>query len=149
MLYVLIAAGVLIVAGLAYYAGQLLWQVKAQEQQKLEKKEKRLNYITDSIKHIAKAMKAEQCEYSEGVLRIWVLLDHFNKEQVEPKNYLELYPGFASLYDVIKDMPTHEARKKLKKQEIMKMDMTRWRAETEHKDQIDADLDKLLLQFSD
>jgi len=78
MWYAIIALAVLVVAGLAFYAGQLLWKVKAQKEAQLEEQQKKLTYLTDSISHLAKAMHAKQCEYSEGVLRIRVLLDHYN-----------------------------------------------------------------------
>lgn len=148
MLYFFIAIGVILVAGLAFYAGQLLWQLKQQNQVQQEQKDKRLKYLTDSISLIAKAMKEEQCELSEGVLRIWVLLDHYNSEQEQPKDYPALYPGFASLYEVIKDMPTHEARKKQGKQERFKMDVTRWDAEKEHNEQITVDIGKIIEEFN-
>lgn len=147
MWYVLIALAVLIVVGLAFYAGQLLWKVKAQNEAVAAEKEKKQKYLTDSISHIAKAMKEKQCEYSEGVLRIWVLLDHYNRAQSEPKNYPEVYPGFAKLYDVVKDMPTHEARKKFSKKDIFKMDTQRWEAEKQYEQQIDTDLDVLMKEF--
>jgi len=147
MWYLIISVAALVVAGLGFYAGQLLWQVKQQKIQQEQELEKRLDYISHSIIHIAKAMQAEQCDYSEGVLRIWVLLDHFNKERVDPEDYTKLYPGFANLYDVIKDMPTHDARKKYQKKEIHKLDLKRWRAEKEFGEQIESDLERLLKEF--
>ena len=93
-------------------------------------------------------MQAEQCEVSEGVLRIWVLLGHYNKDAEQPKDYDNVYSGFANLYKVIKDMPTHDARKKLGKQERFKMDVARWDAEKEFAEQIKKDLELLLTEFS-
>jgi len=148
MWYVIIAIAFIVVAGLAFYAGQLIWKVKQQNQQQQAEKDKRIKYLTDSIGHIGKAMQAEQCEVSDGVLRIWVLLDHYNSEQEPKKDYNSLYTGFASLYNVIKDMPTHEARKKLGKQERFKMDVQRWDAEKEFGEQIKLDLEKLLAEFA-
>lgn len=148
MWYFLIALAFIVVIALAYYAGQLLWQLKAQQQNQESEKQKRIDYIVDSVSHIAKAMKAEQCEFSEGVLRIWVLLEHYCSDQSEPKDYQHLYPGFYALYEVIKDMPTHEARKKVNKKELFKLDSKRWKAEKDHQEQINADLDKLLAEFS-
>lgn len=148
MWYVIIALAFVLVAGLAYYAGQLLWKVKQQEKAQQDKREKRVKYLTDSIGHIAKAMQAEQCEMSEGVLRIWVLLEHYNRELTTPTDYNSIYPGFLGLYDVIKDMPTHDARKKLGKQERFKMDVERWDAEKEFGEQIKKDLEQVLVEFS-
>ncbi|GAB2999288.1 DUF2489 domain-containing protein [Psychrosphaera aestuarii] len=147
MWYALITIAVLVVSGLAFYAGQLLWKVKAQEEAQKQEKSKKLTYITESVSHIAKAMHAKQCEYSEGVLRIWVLLDHYNAAQTAPKDYKALYPGFANLYEVVKDMPTHEARKKFSKKEIFEMDTKRWDAEKEFEQQIETDLEVLLKEF--
>ena len=147
-MYIVITLAVLVIIVLAYYAGTLIWQVKEQQQNKSAEQAKRLKYITDSIFHIAKAMQAEQCESSEGVLRIWVLLEHYNKEQAEPKLYKEIYPGYAALYNEIKDMPTHEARKKFSKKEILKLDLERMDAEQKHAEQITLDTNQLLIEFN-
>ncbi len=147
MWYLIIAAAIIVVAGLAFYAGQLLWKVEAVKKTQQLEKQKKLTYITDSISHIAKAMSAKQCEYSEGVLRIWVLLDHHNAAQTPGKDYKSLYPGFAGLYEVVKDMPTHEARKKFSKKEINEMDAVRIQGEKDFEQQIEADLIVLLEDF--
>ena len=84
-----IIVGAVIIAGLAFYAGTLLWRVQqqrlAQQQQaaqlQQQKAEKAL-YLRDSIILICKAMREEQCELSEGSLRLWVLLDHLVPERV-------------------------------------------------------------------
>lgn len=148
MWYAVIVVAVLIVIGLAYYAGQLLWQVQDQKKQQQAKLDKRITYLTDSIKHIALAMQAEQCEYSEGVLRIWVLLEHFKRDTQLNVDYSALYPGFAGLHEIIKDMPTHEARKKLTKKDLAKMDMTRWQAEQKLEQQISEDVTKIIEEFA-
>lgn len=148
MWYLIVTIAVIIVAGLAFYAGQLLWQVQEQKKQQQSKLAKRITYLTDSIRHIAQAMKAEQCEYSEGVLRIWVLLEHYKRDTGSTADFTEAYPGFAGLYEVIKDMPTHEARKRLEKKERAKLDMKRWRAEEKFSDEIDKDIEQLLVVFA-
>lgn len=148
MWYVVSAIAIIVVFGLAYYAGQLLWQVKQKTLIEQAQKQKRLDYVTSSILHIGRAMQADQCEFSEGVLRVWVLLEHFNSEQNTPKQYSDIYPGFAKLYEVIKDMPTHDARKKLGKQERHKLDLERWKAEKEFEQEIRQDVDSIVEQFS-
>lgn len=147
-MYIIITLAVLIIIALSYYAGTLIWQVKAQEKTKSAEHTKRITYITDSIFHIARAMQAEQCESSEGVLRIWVLLEHYNKEQTEPKLYQEIYPGYSALYNEIKDMPTHEARKKFSKKDILKLDLERMDAEQKHAEKITLDTVQLLVEFN-
>lgn len=146
-MYIIITLAVVILAALSYYAGTLIWRVKQQEKTTTADKNKRLDYITDSICHIAKAMQAEQCEASEGVLRIWVLLEHYNKDQAEPKIYQDVYPGYWSLYSDIKDMPTHEARKKFNKKEILKLDLDRMEAEQKYAEQVAVDTNQLLTEF--
>ncbi|NVK24657.1 MAG: DUF2489 domain-containing protein [Gammaproteobacteria bacterium] len=147
MWYAIIALAFVLVAALAFYAGQLLWKVKQQQQAQQQERAKKIKYLTDSIGHIAKAMDAEQCEISEGVLRIWVLLDHYKQQTAGDQNYQELYKGFASLYEVIKDMPTHDARKKLGKQERFNLDVRRWDAEKEFAELIKQDLQSILEAF--
>ena len=79
-----IIVAVAIVAGLAFYAGKLLFQLKVQKEQQQAQLEKlkakaleRNAKIADSINLIARAMKEKQCEYSEGCLRIWVLMSQY------------------------------------------------------------------------
>ncbi len=83
-LIIAIVNGAAIIAGLAFYAGQLLYKVNAQnkliakkqaehEQKLAASKATRNAKLADSIHLIARAMNEEQCEFSEGCLRIWVL----------------------------------------------------------------------------
>ncbi|KZN64079.1 DUF2489 domain-containing protein [Pseudoalteromonas luteoviolacea] len=148
--------GALIVAGLAFYAGKLLWQLKVQKEtiaklqaeqtEKLEKsRQERNGKLADSINLIAKAMKQKQCEYSEGCLRVWVLISQYSFD--EEVSLETTYPGVYEMYDEVKEMPTHDARKKYSKKEIFKMDTKRWRAEERLESQILKDCDKLLSEF--
>ncbi|AOT06652.1 DUF2489 domain-containing protein [Pseudoalteromonas luteoviolacea] len=148
--------GALIVAGLAFYAGKLLWQLKVQKDtiaklkeeqvKKLEKsRQERNGKLADSINLIAKAMKQKQCEYSEGCLRVWVLISQYSFDSEVTLE--QTYPGVFEMYDEVKEMPTHDARKKYSKKEIFKMDTQRWRAEERLEEQILKDCDKLLQEF--
>jgi hypothetical protein len=51
------------------------------------------------------------------------------------------------MYEEVKDMPTHESRKKYSKKEIFKMDKQRWRAEERLEDIIMKDCEKLANEF--
>jgi len=148
--------GALIIAGLSFYAGKLIWQVKAQneliakkraehEAEQKKKRQERNAKLADSINIIAKAMNQKQCEYSEGCLRIWVLISQYSFEKVI--NLEETYPGIHQMYEVVKDMPTHDARKKYSKKEIFKMDTERWRAEERFEKDILKDCEKLISEF--
>lgn len=143
--------GALIIAGLSFYLGRLLTQIKHNQAQQALKvtqhNDKRNKTLSESIYTIAWAMRDGQCEYSEGCLRVWVLLDHY-VEQNKPDQTL-LYPGIFALYDKIKDMPTHEARKKLKSKALMQMDKQRLSFEDEYKSLIKTDITGLLERFGD
>ncbi|MEO2268762.1 DUF2489 domain-containing protein [Pseudoalteromonas pernae] len=148
-----IIIGTLIIAGLAFYAGRLLWQVREQNrlvekkrEQYAQKRAARNAKLSDSINLIAKAMKEGQCEYSEGCLRVWVLMSQY---QFEQEVTLESeYPGVFAMYEAVKDLPTHEARKKYSKKEIFKQDSARWRKEQELEEQILKDSAKLVQEFA-
>ncbi|CCQ10426.1 Periplasmic/membrane protein associated with DUF414 [Pseudoalteromonas luteoviolacea B = ATCC 29581] len=154
--YIAIVVAVIIVLALAFYAGRLLWQVKAQRekiakqkakaQAELSKKrEERNAKLGDSINLLARAMKEKQCEYSEGCLRVWVLLSQYAFET--ERELQSEFQGVFKMYDEVKDMPTHDARKKYSKKEIFKMDSQRWKAEERLENEILIDCDKLISEF--
>jgi hypothetical protein len=142
---ILLLLAAVIVAGLAFYAGTLLWQLqqqaKARQQQLAEKQQS----LRDSITLICKAMREQQCELSEGALRVWVLLDHLAPERLPDPELA--YPGFYQMYQVVKDMPTHKARKAQPPELTEQQDKVRLTAEQELKDFILADAAALLKRF--
>lgn len=144
-LLAVIIAGSLIVAALAFYAGSLLRQLQQQSQQLQQKKAEKEQYLRDSITLICKAMLEQQCELSEGALRLWVLLDHLvPQRQPDP---VVTYPGLHQMYQVVKDMPTHKARKEQDKELTRQQDDVRLKAEQDLKDFILADTAALLQRF--
>jgi hypothetical protein len=60
---------------------------------------------------------------------------------------MQTYPGLFKMYDVVKDMPTHQARKERDKKEIRHLDHLREQAEIDLKSEIMADVHKLLEFF--
>ena len=145
----LLLAAAAIVAVLAFYAGKLLWQLQQQtkqrQQDELQHQQKpveKRRYLTDSIILICRAMLEQQCELSEGALRVWVLLDHLQPDR-QPDPVLS-YPGLHQMYQVVKDMPTHDARKQQSKQQLFQQDKIRLNAEQELKQAILADSKALL-----
>ncbi len=138
-------AAVLIIAGLSFYLGRLLWLIQQQKLKQQQVVDAKNADLTQSIVLIAKAMREEQCELSEGALRIWVLLDHL--QLPNKPNAMQTYPGLFKMYDVVKDMPTHQARKERDKKEIRHLDHLREQAEIDLKSEIMADVHKLLEFF--
>mgnify|MGYP006209798423 CR=1 FL=1 len=53
------------------------------------------------------------------------------------------FPGLYGLYEKVKEMPTHEARRALKRNEVMKMDLERSGYEAELEAQILEDVARL------
>ena len=132
-------------AGLAFYAGTLLWQLQQQSQVKQKQLADKRQYLRDSITLICKAMLQQQCELSEGALRVWVLLDHLAPDH--KPDPITSYPGLHQMYQVVKDMPTHQARKAQSKALTLQQDEVRLKAEQELKDFILADAQALLLRL--
>lgn len=142
MLWILMIVGGLIIAGLSVYAGILLARVRSQNKALAANQAKRLNYLHESIETIAKAMQQEQCPLSEGCIRIAVLLD--NLPNAEKSGFAERFPVIHDMYERIKHMPTHEARKQVPKQELRKLDREREGYEIELEQGIQADVVTLI-----
>lgn len=151
-LLTLLVLAALIIAGLAFYAGKLLWLLRQQKQQHAQQSSKEQQqqlkntlYVEQSIFTICKAVDAGQCELSEGALRVWVLLNRLPEQQQGP--LAEDYPGIFQMYQTVKDIPTHQARKQQDKQTISQQDKLRLQAELALKPQILDDTTKLLQRF--
>lgn len=145
-----IGLAVVIIAGLAFYAGSLLRQVakqKEQQQQVELAREKALSEhdhkVLASVLLITRAMKEEQCDFSEGCWRLSVLLDSLKtSSKLGPQ-----FPAIFKLYDKIKHLTILDERKKLSKQSRMKEDFQRMTLEAELYEEIVKDLD-LLQQYT-
>lgn len=143
-------AGAIVILVLAGYAGRLLMLVKQQsiaQQAAKDAAQAQQNAndvkIYDSVIIITRAMKEEQCDYSEGCWRLSVLLD-----SLKTANSLDQkFPAIFDLYKGIKHLSILEDRKSLPKQQRMKQDVERMQLEAKLYDSIGEDLTKLL-EFS-
>jgi len=140
-------AGAIIILALAGYAGRLLMQLKQQsiaQQAAKDAAQAQQNAndvkIYDSVIIITRAMKEEQCDYSEGCWRLSVLLDSLKTAN----NLDQKFPAIFALYKGIKHLSILEDRKSLPKQQRMKQDVERMKLEAELYDSIGEDLAKLL-----
>lgn len=142
----LVLAAVMVLLPLGLYAGWLLgrlWrQGQLQRQQQAALAAHRRQHMLDSIRTIARAMQIGQCELAEGVLRIGRLLELL-VEQDKPELARD-FPAMAELYQVVAEMPTHDARKQHKRNQIMKWDLERVRAEERLQPAIEQELPQLL-----
>lgn len=133
--------GGLILSGLAIYAGMLLARLKRQQEMQLQAINARNERILDSVRVIAHAVLEGQCDYSEGAIRLTNLLDALQIK--EGRAFAAEFPGLYSLYEKVKEMPTHEARRALKRNEVMKLDLERSGYEAELETQLLKDVAQL------
>ncbi|MFQ1942952.1 DUF2489 domain-containing protein [Aeromonas veronii] len=133
--------GGLILSGLAIYAGMLLARLRRQQAMQWQAITARNERILESVRVIAHAVQEGQCDYSEGAIRLTNLLDAL---QIKGgRVFVAEFPGLYGLYEKVKDMPTHEARRALKRNEVMKMDLERSGYEAELEAQILKDVAQL------
>ena len=137
MIWIFFVIALFLVTGLTLYAIRLLKQLKVQKELIAKAKNNRVIRLKESIDIIARAMQSGECNLSEGVIRLTMLLRPFGKN-------LSSYPAMANLYEVVRDMPTHDARKLLDKRERMRLDLERESAEVQFEQDIKKELYILL-----
>ncbi|GAA6942132.1 DUF2489 domain-containing protein [Helicobacter pylori] len=134
---VLLLVAVCIIVGMIGYATYLLLALQKQKKALQQARRNRINRIKESIEIIAKAMLNGDCNLSEGVLRLKMLLEPVG---MSIKNHVTM----LQLYEVVETMPTHEARNALKKNERMRLDLQRESAEAALEKNIKLELHQLL-----
>ena len=137
MIWLFIVIAFFLLIGLSLYVIYLLKQLKIQKELITKAKHERTIRLKESIDVIARAMQSGECNVSEGVIRLTMLLRPFGKN-------LSTYPAMANLYEVVRDMPTHDARKLLDKRERMRLDLDRESAEVQFEQDIKKELYVLL-----
>ena len=133
----LLIAAVIIIAGMVGYAAYLLLALQKQKKALLQARRNRIHRIKESLEIIAKAMLNGDCNLSEGVLRLKMLLEPVGMS-------LKHDSAMWRLYETVEDMPTHEARRELKKHERMRLDLQRESTEAELESKIKSELNRLL-----
>ncbi len=136
----LLITGGLIIVGLAFYAGRLLYLLHLQNKSRHSKQSARRSYLDESIYTISMAVTQQQCSLSEASIRLCVLLDHMDDE----RHYPDTYPAIHELYARIRHMPTHEAWKALPKPEKRKMEQEREQHEAELESKILREAEQLM-----
>lgn len=134
----LIIIALIVIVGLSSYAIWLLLALHKQKQKIAAIRQKKRNFTYNSVQIIAKAMLSGDCNLSEGVIRLNALLPYLQPEAMNK------YSAMQQLYQVVMDMPTHEARRALPKNQRMRLDLTRESNETELDTKIKLELRQLL-----
>ena len=130
-----------IVAALAFYAGCLLFELRTQQKLRKQKTQHRIDKIFQSIQTIAKALEQQQCNLSEGCIRLFHLLDALPVKN--KPDFSQQFIGLYSLYNQVKDLPTHDVRKAQSKIETKKQDLQREELEAQLESQILRDVSVL------
>ena len=130
-----------IVAVLAFYAGSLLFKLRTQQQLRNKKTQQRIDNISISIQTIAKALEQQQCNLSEGCIRLFHLLEALPLK--DKPDFSKQFTGLYSLYEKVKDLPTHDDRKSQTKRETQHQDLQREELESQMESQILKDVSVL------
>ncbi|WP_340681061.1 DUF2489 domain-containing protein [Paraglaciecola sp.] len=128
MSLLLTSLAVVIIIPLAWYAGGLLYKLRQQQHNIKKVRTQRLNKITESIRVIAMAMEQQQCNFSEGCIRLYHLLECL--PPADKADFSIIYSGIYTLYEEVKDLATHLERKQLSREELNRQDAHRVDKET-------------------
>jgi hypothetical protein len=127
-----------VVGSLAFYAGSLIFKLRAQRKLRNQKTQQRIDSISESIQTIAKALEQQQCNLSEGCIRLFHLLEALPVK--DKPDFGQKFIGLYSLYHQVKDLPTHDARKLQSKKETQQQDLQREELEAQLETQILIDV---------
>ncbi|MCG3722322.1 DUF2489 domain-containing protein [Vibrio cincinnatiensis] len=134
-----------IILALASYAAYLLWKLRKQSQLQQQHQalaiEKRNANIFDSVNTLCLAGIQGQCDLSEIAIRVYCIMDYVQGTQ--RVDVEQAYPALSELYHIVKDMPRGEARQQMAKQERMRQNLTRQKAEVRLNDAIVSELQML------
>jgi len=141
---VLAALVVIIFATVALVLWRKVWVQQADNVLKLkdlaDKKEAHQAYIKDSLRVICETLLRGEMNYSEGAIRLKVLLDNWE----QPDRGLHFYSAIERLHDAVAHFDTHAHRQSLTKAERRAQDVSREEIETNQGDAFKADVKALL-----
>lgn len=146
MVYLITAAiaVIVILSGIAAYYLIKLKHAKKSQQKAIAEGEaawrKKQEEIAADIRFIASAMVQEQCEITEGCMRLTVLMDRLDEN-------LRFQPEFSSIrahFEATAHMPTHDAYKALKPKQRFELDKQRFELEEKNKTSVLKDAQTLV-----
>lgn len=119
-------------------------QQQQQERQLAQQNlDKRNNELITDIRFIANSMLQQQCELTEGVLRIHHLSDRLDIDIMRQVQFASLHQHFNQT----RDMPILDAYKALSKRDRFQLDKKRLELEEANKEAVLAEI-KLLVSYS-
>jgi hypothetical protein len=137
--FIVIASSIVVI--LAFYAGSLIFKLRTQRKLRNQKTQQRIDNISESIQTIAKALEQQQCNLSEGCIRLFHLLEALPVK--DKPDFSQQFTGLYSLYEQVKDFPTHDVRKSQSKNETKQQDLQREELEAQLEYQILKDVSVL------
>lgn len=151
---VLLTLATLIILALAGYALYLHAQIKKKQKEAIEivnaerkiaqeNLDKRNNSIISDIRFIAQALITDQCEITEGVLRIHYLADAIDTDLMMQSEFTNLHEHFNQC----RNMAIKEAYKELSKKQRFQQDNQRFRLEEQNKENVIKEAE-LLISYS-
>lgn len=136
MMIWLMGIALLVVLGLAAYAGWLLYQVRQQRQkveaarqQRLASERAKYDYIVESCQVIARHVVEGELNISEAAIRLKVLLDNLALSDIDRQRFI----AFERLFSAVKELDTHEHRAALAPEVRKSQDKIRHQAEFTHR----------------
>jgi hypothetical protein len=118
-----------------------VFKLNAQKKLRLSNTRKRIDNISTSIHTIAKAVEQQQCNLSEGSIRLYHLLEAL--PLVNKPDFSKQFPGFYQLYNQVKEIPTHDSRKLQTKATTNQQDIDREELEAKLESRILAEMAEL------
>lgn len=138
---ILVLVALLIIASLATYAGILLARLKHQKKIQDARHQARRQDILFSVVTIIKATLQQQCGISEATVRVRGLLNALEDPQLEFKRHM---PEAERFFLNIEHHPILEARKKLPKDKLRKLDQEREELEAQYESTILTEIEAFL-----
>lgn len=147
MIWLLVIVAILMVVGLAAYAGWLLLQVRQQRQrvaqsraQRLKAEQAKHDYVVESVRVLARHIVDGELNISEGAIRLKVLLDNIALSDIDKQRFV----AFERMFEQVKDLDTHASRAALTADQRKAQDRVRHKAEFQHRDAVVAAAQALL-----
>ncbi|MDP2504752.1 MULTISPECIES: DUF2489 domain-containing protein [unclassified Oceanobacter] len=149
MMILIAVVGIAIIAALSVYAWRLTRQVKrieAEQQAEAAAAEQQLrdyqHSLVQDVRFLARAVLSEQCDITEGVLRLHHTIKGLDPTVWQHENLAVL----RMFHEQVADMPILDAYKKLPPKQQFAIDKRRLTLEDEHKAAIEHAL-KWLVEF--
>ena len=117
-------------------------QQEEERRQAQENLDKRNNVLIADIRFIANSMLQDQCELTEGVLRIHHLSDRLDSDIMRQVQFSNLHQHFNQT----SDMPILEAYKALSKRDRFQLDKKRFQLEEANREAVLAEI-QLLVEY--